>query len=145
MDLSRESSWVAIVFDTESQLVLILSVEKTHGEGLKVRITLLLECFDISLILFLCHGVANRVMSEYAVGSFKTSHKEVLSIKVIAFVESFPIWNSISADVFENYSLCCLVYSLAQLCVHSTNNRADCIMLLIVSNGKTTDYILCIG
>lgn len=70
MDLSRESSWVAIVFDTESQLVLILSVEKTHGEGLKVWITLLLECFDISLIVFLCHSVADRVMSEHAVGPF---------------------------------------------------------------------------
>ena len=113
MDLSRESSWVAIVFDTEGQLVLIFSVEKTHWEALKVRITLLLECFDIGLIVFLCHSVADSVMSEYAVGSFKTSHKEVLSIEVTTIVESFPIWNSISADVFKNYCLCCLVYFLA--------------------------------
>ena len=69
----------------------------------------------------------------------------MLSIEVTTFVKSFPIWNPISADVLENYCLCCLIYSLAQLRLYTANNRADWIVLLIVSNGKTTDNILCIG
>ena len=145
MNLGGESSRVLIVLDAEGQLVLVLRAEQADGERLEVRIVLLLESSDVGLIKLLCHGVADRVVSEHAIGPLKAPNKEVLGIKVIAIVEGFPVGDAITADVFENYSLCCLVHPLAELCVHTADDRADRIMLLIVSDGKTADDVLSVG